>query len=213
MRFWKVLLQLMLAVGCPTVNAQQPIRPVPLLPFADNKEWVLVDDLSYEVGTSGVVIAVPKGFVTDFASIPQALWSVGLSPNGLYSKAAVVHDYLYWTQSCSRQQADNLLMIAMKESGVNAATRRLIYEGVRLGGGSAWVSNSRERSSRLPRVIPADRMAFGALAVWADYRAELAAAGVRDPAFSSAAGYCALGETQVVPALSEPSDPESCVPK
>ena len=72
---------------------------------------------------------MPKGFVTDFASIPQAFWSFGLSAHGRNSKAAIVHDYLYWTQGCSREQADNLLMIAMKESSVDTGQRIAIYDG------------------------------------------------------------------------------------
>src|ERR1700728_5433719 len=102
-------------------NAQailQPIPAPPLKPFADNQDWMLIDDIIYQVGNSSIKIIVPKGFVTDFASIPQALWSFGLSPNGLYSKAAIIHDYLYWTQLCTRLQSDNILMIAMKESQV-----------------------------------------------------------------------------------------------
>jgi len=59
-----LLVQLTLVLSCSSVNSQQPIAPAPLLEFADNKQWVLFDDMKYEVGTSGVVITVPKGFVT-----------------------------------------------------------------------------------------------------------------------------------------------------
>lgn len=204
-----LLVQLALAFGCSPASSQQPIPPAPLLPFADNKQWVLFDDMKYEVGGSGVVITVPKGFVTDFASIPQAFWSAGLSPNGLYSKAAVVHDYLYWTQTCSRAQADNLLMIAMKESGVSTGTRLLVYEGVRAGGEGAWSANARERASLMPRVVPAERMKFGALVLWPDYRVDLAAAGVADPVFPANPPYCQFGDTQDIPATPVPAPPES----
>ncbi len=204
-----VFVQLALVFSCSSASSQQPIPPAPLLPFADNKQWVLFDDMKYEVGTSGVVITVPKGFVTDFASIPQPFWSAGLSPNGLYSKAAVVHDYLYWTQTCTRKQADNLLMIAMKESGVRATTRQLVYEGVDLGGERAWSSNARERAALLPRVVPDARMNFGALVLWPDYRAELAAAGVVDPVFPTNPPYCKFGDAQNVPVAPVPAAPAS----
>ena len=59
----------------------------------------------YVIGSTNERIVVPKGFVTDFASILQAFWALGLSPHGQYSRAAVVHDYLYWSQSCSRYRA------------------------------------------------------------------------------------------------------------
>src|ERR1700709_1690961 len=90
--------------------AQQPIDAPLLKPFADNHDWVLFADVRYRIGQSDTVIRVPRGFVTDFASIPQGFWSLNLSPNGRYSKAAIVHDFLYWTQACSRDQADNLLV-------------------------------------------------------------------------------------------------------
>ncbi len=46
-------------------------------------------------------VEVPKGFVTDLASIPQVFWNV-LRPDDKYAYAAIVHDYLYWTQSITR---------------------------------------------------------------------------------------------------------------
>jgi hypothetical protein len=110
---------------------------------------MLVESVEYSIGHSGVIIIVPKGFVTDFASIPQPLWSFGLSPHGRFSKAAIVHDYLYWKQDCTREQADKLLLIAMKESGVSSSQQTEIYLGVRAGGESAWESNRRDRAAGL----------------------------------------------------------------
>lgn len=181
-----------------TAYAQQPI-PAPLLkPFADNRDWVLAQDVVYQVGNTSVRIVVPAGFVTDFASIPQAFWSFGLSPNGTYSKAAIIHDYLYWTQLCTRRQADNILLIAMKESGVGAATRDLIYRGVRQGGLAAWRANATERSQGLPKVVPAAALEFGPLVLWKDYRARLQSDGAQDPV-PAAGTYCAVGNSTDVP--------------
>ena len=53
-----------------SVMAQQPIPPPVLKPFADNRDWVLMENLRYQVGQTSTVIVVPRGFVTDFASIP-----------------------------------------------------------------------------------------------------------------------------------------------
>src|SRR2546426_7470924 len=86
-------------------RAQQPIAPVPLIPFADGRDSVLTSDLWYRIGNTEYVIVVPAGFVTDFASTPRAIWAV-LPPSGRYQLAAIVHDFLYWDQSCSREQAD-----------------------------------------------------------------------------------------------------------
>lgn len=182
----------------------QPIHSPLLKPFADNREWVLHEELAYSVGESGVEIRVPAGFVTDFASIPQPLWSLGLSPNGTYSRAAIVHDYLYWSQSCSREQANNILVIAMKESNVASATRNAIFEGVRSGGSGAWQANALERRKALPRVVPSNAMEFGPLVLWKDYRQLLARRGVVDPQFPTNPAYCRFGDTTNVPGPSRP---------
>ncbi|MFM7610889.1 MAG: DUF1353 domain-containing protein, partial [Alphaproteobacteria bacterium] len=91
--------------------------------------WIVLEDMIYVMGASRDTIIVPKGFVTDFSSIPKPLWSIGLSPMGRYSRAAIVHDDLYWSQGCTREQADRLLLIAMKESNVGAFDQRVIYQG------------------------------------------------------------------------------------
>ena len=84
----------------PDAAAQQPIPPVPLMPFGDGQDSVLVAPLLYQIGRSAFVITVPAGFVTDFASTPRAIWAI-LPPTGRYQLAAVVHDFLYWDQGCT----------------------------------------------------------------------------------------------------------------
>jgi hypothetical protein len=168
------------------------IPPPTVKPFSDNREWVLVEDLEYSIRNSSVKISVPRGFVTDFASIPRPLWSI-LSPHGKYSRAAIIHDYLYWKQECTREQADNILLIAMEESGVCNAQRKEIYAGVRVGGKSAWESNKKEKEAGLPRIIPANRLNFPADINWADYRKILFNEGVRDTSSSIVPAYCSFG--------------------
>jgi hypothetical protein len=70
---------------------------VPVLADANQVFWILWTDMKWEIGNSGVFIVVLAGFVTDFASIPQGLWTFGLTPTGSYGRAAIIHDYLYWT--------------------------------------------------------------------------------------------------------------------
>src|SRR5262245_61834039 len=99
------VLLLVALLGASTLSSGQQTPPSPLVrAFGDNKFWIVVENMEYIIGRTSDRIVVPKGFVTDFASIPQALWSLGLSPHGQYSRAAVIHDFLYWTQGCSRAQ-------------------------------------------------------------------------------------------------------------
>jgi hypothetical protein len=175
------------------------IDPPWLMPFADNHDWMVIKSMEYFIGDTGVSITIPEGFVTDFASIPVALWSFGLSPHGNYSKAAIVHDFLYWAQNCTKKQADNILLIAMKESNVSSIKEDLIYQGVNLKGATSWKSNSKERRLQLPRVIPENYQNFPAKVTWSEYRASLVSAGVKDPVFPANPEYCKYGNSSKVP--------------
>lgn len=104
---------------------------------ADDKRDMLVDGLSWQIGASNRFVRIPAGFVTDYASIPPGLRML-LPKRGRYSRAAVVHDYLYWSQICTRAQSDNILAIGMKESAVPGIKSWAIHTGVDLGGSSAW---------------------------------------------------------------------------
>lgn len=111
--------------------------------FGENPFWVLTEDLSYRSAFLGETIVVPKGFVTDFASVPRlpiVFWLTGDCAHD----AAVVHDYLYQTHlSETRARADRTFLEAMKITGVPAWRRLDMYLGVRAGGISSWSSGPR----------------------------------------------------------------------
>lgn len=109
------------------------------LEYIDGRNWKLTAGFDYGSVLLERVLVIPAGFITDFASIPRPLWSA-LPPTGTYGKAAVVHDYLYRTPGlgCPRDMADKVLREAMTELGVGAATRNIIYWGVRLGGHGSY---------------------------------------------------------------------------
>ena len=86
-------------------------------------------------------VDVPKGFVTDFASIPRPFWSL-FPPDGEYAYAAIIHDYLYWSQARPRAEADEILKFAMKDLGVSALALATIYGAVWAAGGFAWSRNA-----------------------------------------------------------------------
>ena len=108
-------------------------------PTEDSTKWKLVQPFRYWIQElhKGPVITVPAGFVTDFASIPQMFWSV-LPPWGKYGKAAVVHDYLYQTALCPRDECDEVFLEAMEVLGVPYITRKTMYYAVRMFGQIAW---------------------------------------------------------------------------
>ena len=114
------------------------IKPV------QGKKWELVQSLHFVID-SDTIIDVPKGFVTDLASIPRLL--TPLFPiHGLQTRAAVVHDWLYANQGdvdsgpYTRKQCDEIFLIGMEQLGVGWLKRTMMYNAVRAGGWLAWRS-------------------------------------------------------------------------
>jgi hypothetical protein len=97
-------------------------------------------------------VKVPVGFVTDFASIPRVFWSV-LRPDGLYTYPAIVHDYLYWEQTTTREVADQILRFGMEDFDVDRASITAIYASVRAGGAVAWENNGRLKAAGEKRIL------------------------------------------------------------
>jgi Protein of unknown function (DUF1353) len=172
-------------------RAQQPIQPVPMTPFGGGQDSVLMSELAYRIGDTNHIIIVPAGFVTDFASTPRAIWSV-LPPTGRYQMAAIVHDFLYWEQQCTREQADSLLRVAMAESLVGPFKRDIIWRAVRDFGDGAWKANARAKADGQPRIIPPSALPIPVLVTWPEYRTQLFANGVRAEQSTSASPpeYC-----------------------
>ena len=105
----------------------------------DGVTWTVNEPMDYEVGSvgSGERIEVPKGFLTDFGSVPQLFWNI-VPPIGRATRAYVLHDFLYTVQIYDRLKSDNILLEALKVLGVGWFQRWLIYRGVRMGGASHW---------------------------------------------------------------------------
>lgn len=85
---------------------------------------------SMRVNGGDISVFVPEGFVTDFASVPRIFWPI-FPPAGRYCEAAVIHDYLCASGTCSRFLADSLFRECMCQLGVPLWKRWLMYYGVR----------------------------------------------------------------------------------
>ena len=145
-------------------------------PFTDrHRQYVLVEAFKYYPPQGTDPIVVPAGFVTDFASIPGPL-TVVFGPSR-HDLPALVHDYLYWRQSCTREQADEVFSVALSLVGVSKARRLMIQAGLRIGGKTAYRENARERRERLPRIIPPDLMSIP-VTTWEAYRRDLRRRGI-----------------------------------
>ena len=101
-----------------------------------NGRWRLLEDLTY-YGVPGIGdITVPKGFDTDFASVPRLpfmFWLLGDRAD----YAAVLHDWIYRTAISSRSVADAAFRWVADKEGVNWVARWSMWSGLRVGG---WTS-------------------------------------------------------------------------
>ena len=79
-------------------------------------------------------VTVPAGFVTDGASVPEALQWTFEPFSDEYATACVVHDYLYYTHLKSRLAADWTFLILMIREGTPPWKAFLFFHAVRLFG-------------------------------------------------------------------------------
>lgn len=103
-----------------------------------------------------IKIDIPKGFITDFYSIPRLVrFLIPRSQVG-WNQAAVVHDALYadnqaalflesdrkWITGVpvSRHTADQVFLALMQQLEAPPVRTQLIYQGVRIGGEAVWNS-------------------------------------------------------------------------
>jgi hypothetical protein len=134
--------------------------------FEPPKRWVLSRALSYtnkeidcealaaiSVKTPGSRITVKKGFSTDLASTPRALWNV-IAPWDV-ARAAIIHDLLYKSIrqyrvnvtkglgqedqniiNAAKKAADDVFLMAMKDSEppVSSWKMQAAYRAVRMFG-------------------------------------------------------------------------------
>jgi hypothetical protein len=114
----------------------------------DDDHWELRADLKYRsvVGAHGigkaVLLVVPCGFITDYASVPRAPLTYLLF-GGRGNSAAVIHDFLYQIhlpKPFDKATADNVFREALGALGYNAATCWTMYKAVDLFGGPAYAS-------------------------------------------------------------------------
>jgi hypothetical protein len=145
----------------------------------EGKWFILTQDLHYPftlrtlyrnnvemdkmVSVSGVhpdellYITVPKGFVTDLASIPDALQNV-MHPDGPWALAACLHDLLYQkrssdqpypdtsggrlSQAHDKHFADLMFLRTMEATGVSEVVAKSFYDAVHLFGESSYVDDN-----------------------------------------------------------------------
>lgn len=114
---------------------QEPtIQPV----AGSARTFELVEDFSFVLNL--VPYTLPKGFTTDFASIPQKLEAFLDNDDPRILRAALVHDQLCdtrgtaWGLNCSSLEAAEILRAGMAACGASEGLRDVVFLCVALEG-------------------------------------------------------------------------------
>jgi hypothetical protein len=123
--------------------------------FAD-PVYYLLDPLTWSLGgeTRAVDrrVQVPSGFVFDGAAVPRVFFSV-MRPSTENFSAFVLLEYLYWTQTGTRDEADQMFQLALQDLSIDRATISALYVAVRNFGQAAWSENARLKALGERRVL------------------------------------------------------------
>ncbi len=120
-------------------------------------DFIVAQDFVVRIEHEGFryVLTVPKGFITDFASVPRiAQLLPGFGKAEMSAHAAVVHDFLYCSQGrvgvqwgisgtvlleLTRQACDQQLYDGLRASGYSRPVAAMFYTAVRAGGWLYWI--------------------------------------------------------------------------
>jgi hypothetical protein len=119
--------------------------------------FMVRDPLTMTFKDGAPAITVPAGFVTELGSVPKRLqgWEgktdVSMAP-------AVFHDYLYWTQACTQDEADAVMHVAMTALGMSNAKAAQTYKSVNTTGSTVFKSNGEQRRNGAARTFTPEYM-------------------------------------------------------
>lgn len=115
------------------VDYLTPLR-VQFYATAGRDQWQLTDPFKFKV--DAVEYEIPSGFWTDFASVPQALWSV-ISPYDL-GVGPIPHDAGYRLFKGDKAYWDDVFLSCMRRDRVSLWKRLAAYQAVSWFGSHAW---------------------------------------------------------------------------
>lgn len=114
--------------------------------------YELVEDFQYVCDyLNGQVITIPKGYYTDFLSIPK--WAQIIFPASEYPAllGAIVHDMLYEGEIFPRRVNDLIFKEAMTNARETTWKVEAMYKAVRIGGGATYKAHTKEKTEAIKR--------------------------------------------------------------
>lgn len=114
------------------------------------RRWLVGENLVYRSAVLGMQLTIPRGFVTDRASVPR-LPMVFFLTGDRADAAATVHDWLYQSHIIGERRLADLVFLeaaVLPPDHESNWMATLMYRGIRIGGRGAWDSGP-ERLERL----------------------------------------------------------------
>ena len=107
-----------------------------------NRLWVLTQPFIFSVDDE--VFVVPRGFVTDGASVPRVMYPICSPVSGPFGQGAIAHDFYYSIDGpdIGRFRADQVLYSMGRLRGAWISEAQLVKSGVNLFG---WMSYKKGR--------------------------------------------------------------------
>lgn len=114
----------------------------------DNRRFTLTNDFIYADNEKDIRVVVPKGFRTDWNSVPRALWTF-FAP-WEYPEAGLVHDWLYASpsglahpsgkplQPLDKAACDDIHRRILDLKGCRWSKRQAVWLALRSCGSFAW---------------------------------------------------------------------------
>lgn len=142
-------------VGGNKANKYPYFDPKPSFHAVVKGIWMLDGPLTYHRSASDY-IECPKGFITDFASIPWPVhWLIGEpqggEPGREYEWAAALHDKLFRDHELSFHASNRIFREAMRISDVTPWRREVMYWAVEKFGQSYYNDGPNRQRRMQPR--------------------------------------------------------------
>ena len=136
---------------------------------------ILNREIRYHLGDKGLglTVVVPKGFCTDWASIPLIAQTV-IPKHGLWDAPALLHDRLYQFHIFRRRAlADAVFLEAMTLAGVKPWRRWLIYLAVRAFGAKAFRTGPKRQRIINPEINTSTLARVGLQKYWRPFQEDM----------------------------------------
>ena len=137
MRAMIAVTMFMFAILLSTCSPNENINFLNELNLSPVTDGVFELERKFIIQIDSETIIIPKGFQSDFASIPRVFWPVQSPYDYKNIAPAILHDYQYTCpNNLSRSKIDSIFYSALIDNRVNPVVAYAFWLAVRVGGDS-----------------------------------------------------------------------------